>query len=121
MGLKHPKNALVLNPRYMTNDDVFSMFQTVFILDSSRQVKKKNVIYRENIESINEILDIDIIFIDSDGLNLLKKLQGVWRKSKSIIHIEGPLPHISYQDLLRLENFEILEISKDYTIWKQKK
>jgi hypothetical protein len=97
------------------------MFKTVFIIDHVRHLKRKNVIYRENLDSLSEIMDIDVIFLDADQLENLKKFQGVWKKSKSMLYIEGPLPHISFQNFLRTENFEMIEITKDYTIWKQKK
>lgn len=121
MGLKHPKNSLFTHSSFTSNEDLVSMFQTVFIIDHTRPLKLKNIVYRENADNLTEITDVDIIFFDADQLEHIKKFQTVWKKSKSMLYIDGPLPNLGIQNFLRTENFEMIEITKDYTIWKQKK
>lgn len=121
MGLKHPKNAIITDPSLLEGIDILDMFQTIFIIDDKRDIKRKNVIYRENTDTISELFDIDLIMISVKHHDLLKFFSNIWRKSKSILYIQGPVPQLSIQNLLYTEHYELSETNKDYTIWKPKK
>jgi hypothetical protein len=113
---KIPRFAVTVGDAFGHLEEISELFRTVFVIENTKeQIKKKNIIYIENIDYVGALHDIDVIFVDGDKKNLLKDLQIIWKKYNSTLVIEGD----AYVDkFLRSERYQIVQIEKRYHIWK---
>jgi hypothetical protein len=84
-------------------------------------LRRKNIIYREELDSAYVLMDVDFIIVDKDLIHIIPELQPVWKKQKTIIIIEGSTnDSINQHKFLTSQRYQITEIKKDYHIWKIK-
>ena len=89
-NIKKPKNALVFGQGLDRMQEISDIFQTLFIIEAKEKFfLGRNVIYRENIENIETLPDIDYIFIDKDKLDYVFSLHVVIRRWSPFILTEG--------------------------------
>lgn len=83
-------NAMIIGDGFGLLSNIIEIYRTVFIIFSSNDLfRSKNLLYRENINNLNNISDVGAIFFDKNQLNHLESLQYFWSKNNSIIFIEG--------------------------------
>lgn len=119
--IKFPKNAIILGNWFNSIDELSDVFSTLFIVNEAQPVRKKNIIYRQEIESLTSLPDIDFIFIDRNFFDKIKVLQPIWRKYTPWILSEGVELDKTMQKFLINEKYQIVEISKNYFVWKIKR
>lgn len=91
--VKNPENALVIGDGFGHLLSILSTHNTAFVIDSkTKEVKAKNIIYKEDFEYMNLVYDVRVIYFDLDKIHLLEKLQDFWTKQKALVIIEGGEP-----------------------------
>jgi hypothetical protein len=87
---KHSTNAMVIGNAFGFLSSILSIYRTIFIaFNYDDTIRAKNLIYRENIDNLNNITDIGALFFDRNNLNKLESLRYFWTKNNSVIFIEG--------------------------------
>jgi hypothetical protein len=119
---KYPINALALGTAFGALSEYIGLFSTIFVIDEfTERQRHRTIVYRDNIESLSLLVDIDIIFVDTVYFAELKNLHAVWRKSQPIILTQGTeLPDKKIHRLLNSEGYWAVESIKQYMIWKLK-
>lgn len=119
---KQPRNAIVLGTAFGSLDGYLEAFFTVFIFSTSTErIKNKKVVYRESIESLQQVNEVDVVFIDEEYFNEIKNLTPVLRKHKPVVFLQGSTftdKHL--KKIFNSEGYEILELIKQCSIWKFK-
>ncbi len=116
---KLPRNAILLGNAFGHLDDVCESVSSAFIIGTvDYTLNRKNLIFRETIEDFYDIPNVDIIFVDINQADNLRKLQPVWKRFNPMIIVEGSemLEH-SLQKFLKSERYRVVEIRKGYHIW----
>jgi len=92
------------------------------ITNSPPIIKKRNLIYRENYVDIHTLTDVDIIIVDFDHSNFIPELTQVWRRTNPAIVVQGPdLISKDVQKILKSDHYNIVEVTKGFYLWKNKK
>jgi hypothetical protein len=117
---KHYRNGVVLWSGFGNIDDLLESTSTIFIVyPKDDTLRRKNLIYRENLESIHALYDIDFVFIDKDMVNLIPELKPLWKRAHCLLIVEGdPSTSMEHNKFLRKERFQIIDIGKNWHIWK---
>jgi hypothetical protein len=90
-------------------NEIVDVFDTVFIVfEKSHDIRKRNIIYRENLSNIDILSDIDFVFVDAEYFDILKQLRPVWLKCRPVFLLEG-------EDIFGLENYKYLR-SESYAL-----
>jgi hypothetical protein len=116
------KNVLVLGSAFGNLLDLVENNINVFVVyPKDETLRRKNIIYREELDSAYVLMDVDFIIVDKDLIHIIPELQPVWKKQKTIIIIEGSTnDSINQHKFLTSQRYQITEIKKDYHIWKIK-
>ena len=119
---KHPRNAIVLGTAFGSLDGYLETFFTVFIFSTSTErIKNKKIVYRERIESLQQVDDVDVVFIDEEYFNEITNLTPVLRKYKPVIFLQGStFTDKNLKKFFNSEGYDILELIKQCSIWKTK-
>ena len=87
---KDTNNALVVGSAFGYLENLLSMYQSVFVIDNTKpNIKAKNLIYREDFNHLNNIVDVGVIFFDLDKISLLENVKEFWKRNNSYVIIEG--------------------------------
>jgi len=106
---KNHRNCLVLGSGLGYLNEIVDVFDTVFIVfEKSHDIRKRNIIYRENLSNIDILSDIDFVFVDAEYFDILKQLRPVWLKCRPVFLLEG-------EDIFGLENYKYLR-SESYAL-----
>jgi len=119
-GVKDLKNVLVVGSAFGNLDDLLETFTTVFVLlpfDST--IKRKNLVYRQGLDDIEAIVDIDAIFIERRSIKIIKTLYPIWQRWKPTLFIEGEDPVLK-DDAKPLTTFKyrLIDTQKGLQVWK---
>jgi hypothetical protein len=119
---KNPKNALVVGSAFGHLEEYIGLFSTIFVLyNSEERIRHKTLIYRDTVESLNYLTEIDFIFVDREYFDEIKNFYTVWRKSSPVILTQGnTFKDSTTQFFLNSEHYWAVDITKQYMIWKQK-
>jgi len=82
-------NALVLGNAFGHLEKILTIYSTVFVFNKMPTIKAKNLIYRENLDHLNNIIQVSAVFFDLDNLYYLKDLKDCWQRNNSMVIIEG--------------------------------
>lgn len=117
---KFPRNAILLGNAFGHIEDVCDVFSSAFVIGTvDYSLKRKNLIFRETIEDLYDIPTVDMIFVNADQAENLRKLPPVWKRFTPIIIVEGSdMLDYGLQKFLKSERFRVVEIQKGYHIWK---
>jgi hypothetical protein len=85
-------NALVLGSAFGYLEKILSIYSTVFVINQVPAIKAKNLIYRENFDHLNNIIQVSAVFFDLNSLQYLDDLKDCWQRNNSIVVIEGNEP-----------------------------
>ena len=87
---KNTNNAVVVGQAFGYLEILLSMYQSVFVInDTKPNIKAKNLIYRENFNHMNNIIDVSAIFFDLDQIASLENFKEFWKRNNSYVIIEG--------------------------------
>jgi hypothetical protein len=117
---KRPKNAFILGNGVGDLDDILEVFYSAFTVgDLINGQRRKNLIYLERIESIAEISEIDMLFIDRNNIDLIPKLAVMYKRCQPLIFIEGDvnIPN-DLAKILVNDGYRVTDIEKRYHIWR---
>jgi|LauGreDrversion4_2_1035121.scaffolds.fasta_scaffold110501_2 hypothetical protein len=119
-GVKDLKNVLVVGSAFGNLDDLLETFTTVFVLlpfDST--IKRRNLVYRQGLDNIEAMVDIDAIFIERRSIKVIKPLYPIWQRWKPTLFIEGE-EIISKEDTkpLTLSSYRLIDTQKGLQVWK---
>ena len=87
---KSLQNALVVGEGFGFLRDITEMFDTVFIVNQSRPMfKARNLVYKENYDDLNLLVDVSHVFFDLSKLNDINLVSQVFLRWKSLVIIQG--------------------------------
>lgn len=117
---KRPRNALILGRGVGEIEDILEVFSSAFTVgDFSKGERRKNLIYIENLASVAELSSIDMIFIDRANIELIPKLNVLYKKCQCLLIIEGDID--IPKDLAKFlvsEGYHVTDMEKRYHIWR---
>ena len=117
---KHQQNALVIGTGFNRLADLLDIYKTVFIFSNPPvEIKARNLIRKETIESTLSAIDVSVIFIDLDCLHLMPATIPLWHRWKPLIMIEGndPIGRDKSQELYK-NHYRCIELQGVHHIWK---
>lgn len=120
---KSPENCVVIGTVWGHLSDVIAGFRNVFIKTSHKPyIKSRNVIVRDDFRDILVFPHIDYVFIDEDCLKYLNSIEKVFTQYSPMIYIgHGEFLDKEISSHLNSLSYEIIEITKEYQIWKRKR
>lgn len=116
----NPRNVLIVGTGFGFLDDLCEHFSNVFIISTLKEeVRRKNLIYKENFEGIEFVPDLDVIFIDRNQDVNVEKLRPILARYHPTIFVEGDelFGRTEYK-FLKSYNFSVVERFGVYHIWK---
>jgi hypothetical protein len=121
--LKNTECCLVVGDIIDTPETFLSSFKTVFVLKTdSRIIKGRNIVYKEKFNDITSIKNIDIVFLSTTALNEFDKISNVLTFFRSVVYINhGEFLPKEYTNKFASIGYEIVELIKNYQVWKPKK
>jgi hypothetical protein len=122
-NVKDTQYCIVLGRGYGHFDELTEIFNTVFVLSNGvDEIRKKNVVYRNDFSDTNPLPYIGAVFVDEDQLDHLGKIDEIIRKHKLLIYVGTrefiPTHHAKF---FSKRHYEVVEIFKDSQLWKHKK
>lgn len=120
---KNLENCLVVGTVWGEASYIVESFRNIFVKKTNKpHIRARNVIVRDEFVEMSLFSQINYVFIDFDCLDYLKSIE------KVLTHF-SPLIYIGYGDFLDKEfskyfnslNYEIVELRKDYQVWKRKR
>jgi hypothetical protein len=121
--VKNADSCLVVGDIIDDLETFLPYFKTVFILKTdNRIIKGKNVVYKEKFNDINIIKNIDFVFLSASSLDEFDKISNVLTFFRSVVYIDHGefLPKEQSVKFTGI-GYEIVELIKNYQIWKSKK
>ena len=87
---KNKTNALVIGTAFGQLAQLLDLYSTIFVVnENTTELKSKNLIYRQSIERLDNIVNVGAVFFDITHISKLESLQTFWKKNNSLIFIEG--------------------------------
>lgn len=119
---KSPENCLVVGDVWGELPHIIESFKNVFVkITKKPYVKSRNVIARDEFVDLAIFPQIDFVFIDGDCLKYLNSVEKVFTNYSPMIYIGyGEFLDKEISKYLNSLNYEIIEIRKEYQIWKRK-
>lgn len=105
------RNALVIGSGLGYLIPLSESLKTVFVIDHpSRDLRKRNIVYKNDFSGVSTLSEIDFIFIDYNQYGNIEKLHNVLINNKSVIFIQGetswPLKEYKYLRSLGYSHIE---------------
>lgn len=121
-NIKHPDNCIVVGDGMGYFLEISELFKTVFVLNTEGMTRKaRNVIYREDFKDVNLFSGINYIFIDGNYVNRITDLLQPIQRFRPIVYIGlGEFVDKHSNKMLTGWHYQIVEIFKEYQIWKSK-
>ncbi len=103
--------------------DILEVFETVFVISEQKpEIKHRKLVYRESIDNLTDLYEIQAVFFDLDQLDKLIYMPVVWTKNRPIVIIEGNDPiERTYSKPLYDHGFRCSELLGFFHIWKSQK
>jgi hypothetical protein len=120
---KHPENCVLIGDNFGHLDEFCDLFNNVFsLVVSDEQLKKRNLIYRQDFKELSIIPQIDFIFVDYIFLEKISEITNVIEKFRSTIYINhGCFLDEKFSKFFGKLGYEITDINNDHQIWTPKK
>ena len=117
---KNFRNILVVGSAFGNLEELLNDVATVFILyPKDESLRRKNLIYRETIESTFTIPEVDFVIIDKNLIHVIPTLLPLWRACYPFIMIEGDIKNSEeHYKFLKSNCYKIIDIHKHYHLWK---
>jgi hypothetical protein len=117
---KFKRNALVVGSGFGYLGFLSDNLKTVFVIDNpSRELRKRNIIYKEDFTGISTLSEIDFVFIDHDQYGNLEKLHTLLTNNRTVIFVQGetnwPIAEYKY---LRSLGYSHIDTYKGMQEWR---
>lgn len=115
-------NAVAIDPDIEAVEALSTIFQSVFVYtENDHVIKKRNIIYRQELDDLTKLPDISMIYIGMDAIKYLSRFNGIIEKYKALIVI----PHDEHLEKSTTKwlteiRYEIIYLAKRLQIWKYK-
>jgi len=87
---KNTTSALVIGTAFGQLTQILDIYSTVFVYDEDNcELKAKNLIFRQNIDRLDYLVNVGVVFLDMKHISKLDNLQPFWKKNNSLVLIEG--------------------------------
>ena len=117
----YTENALVVGKAFGNLDQLLKIYTNVFVVDEDPpSAKARNLIYKENFNDLNALIQVGAIFIDLDKIDKLEILEDFWQRHRSTVFIEGNeciLRHLSKP--LFKTGWQCTSLQGIYHVWEQ--
>ena len=117
----YTENALVVGKAFGNLDQLLEIYTNVFVVDDDPpSAKARNLIYKENFDDLNALIQVGAIFIDLDKIDKLEILEDFWQRHRSTIFVEGNdciLRHLSKP--LFKTGWQCTSLQGIYHVWEQ--
>ena len=117
----YTENALVVGKAFGNLDQLLEIYTNVFVVDEDQpSAKARNLIYKENFDDLNALIQVGAIFIDLDKIDKLEILEDFWQRHRSTIFVEGNdciLRHLSKP--LFKTGWQCTSLQGIYHVWEQ--
>jgi acetolactate synthase small subunit len=119
--IKHPKNAIVIGNGFGQLAELAEVFSTLFVFSwGTSNLKRKNIVTRENFSGLNQLSDVCAIIIDLDQIHHLSSMSEIWQRHKVLVLIEGNAPiERDLSQSLYAAHFKCIDQHGFYHVWKQ--
>lgn len=99
-----PIDCLVIGDGFGFLDQLLEMFNTVFVYQSTTNLKVKNLINRNTLESTFQLRNVTAVFIDLDKLHIMNELSPLYTTVWPDLFIEGDdvIPRTETKQLYQL-------------------
>jgi hypothetical protein len=116
---KQKRNALVIGSGFGYIEQLSNNLKTVFVIDNTnRELRRKNIIYKDDFTGVSSLSEIDFVFIDYNQSGNLEKLHTVLTNNRVVIFIEGeivwPVKEYKY---LRSLGYSHIDTNKGMQTW----
>jgi hypothetical protein len=120
---KYPENCVLVGDDFGYLDEFCDLFSNVFsLIVSEKQLKKRNLIYRQDFKELSVIPQIDFIFVDYNFLEHVAEIVNVIEKFRCSIYINhGQFLNEKFSKFFGKLGYEITDINDHYQIWTPKK
>ena len=117
----YTENALVVGKAFGNLDQLLEIYTNVFVVDEDQpSAKARNLIYKENFDDLNALIQVGAIFIDLDKIDKLEILEDFWQRHRSTIFVEGNdciLRHLSKP--LFKTGWQCTSLQGIYHVWEK--
>lgn len=94
----HSGNALIVGTGYGQLENILKIYKTVFVVSPEPpEIRAKNLVYRQNFGNLNQLTEINTIFLDRNKIGVISELSMLWQRNDSVVLIEGE-DHIDRSD-----------------------
>lgn len=117
---KNYRNIVVVGSAFGNLIEILEEANAVFVVcPSDTSLRFKNLIYRENIESVNFIPEVDFVFIDKEHINCVPLMITMLRATFPYILVEGDVySSVDQHKFLKSHSYKIIDIHSTYHLWK---
>lgn len=118
--LKKPKNAVVMGAAMGNIDNLCELFSSIFIINGTIEgLRRKNIIYRENFQDLENIPEIDFVFVDRSRIDDIYELRSLIKRQQPYVLTEDTLAiQKAHTKFFREYQYQVVEITKNFYIWK---
>lgn len=116
---RHCRNCFIVGSGLGLIEDLIKHCNTLFVIyNDLPKIRNGKMIYRENFENIEQLYDIDFVFLDYDHHQHLSSMKNMLLKCRPIIFVgeEKAFPVETYKYLNGL-GFVLVEIFKNMQKW----
>jgi hypothetical protein len=90
---KHNRNALIVGSGFGHMSNLAETVNSVFVINNeSRDLRKKNIVYKDDFTGISTLSEIDFIFFDFDQYTNVEKLHTILSNNNPVIFIQSETP-----------------------------
>ena len=120
---KNLENCLVVGNVWGEFSHIVEHFRNVFVKKTDKPyVRSRNVVVRAEFSEMALYSQIDFVFVDRDCLEYLQSVEKVFTHFSPLIYIGyGEFLDKEYSAYLNSLSYEIVELRKEYQVWKRKK
>ena len=120
---KHTDACVVIGRYSEEFEELVETFNTVFVLsDGINDQRGRNIVYRENFDDVKLLPHINAVFFDEAELEKLSIIENLLQQRSLVFYMNtGDDLHPMYSNFLNSKKYEIVEINKNYQMWKPKK
>lgn len=87
---KFRRNALIIGSGFGYLEPLAENVFTVFVIDGpNRDVRRRNIVYKDDFTGLSTLTEIDFIFIDYDQYGNIEKLHQTLINNRAIIFVQG--------------------------------
>lgn len=89
-SVKIEGNSLVIGDAFGFLGEIINLFPSVFVvMNQTERIKAKNIVYRDNVDDLHKLPEINLVFLDLNYKNQLDKFENLMILQKPTFLIEG--------------------------------